>query len=519
MQVGKTKLDSLEFHRQYQMFVLSAKGKTIEQFLDYLTAQLLLREYAASKGWDKSEEYKRLAEYMEKTARRNGLLEKEITDRITVNDEDIQTYYQLLNTEFHLKHLLFPTRKEAWQALEKLRNGADWNALARETFADPALKQNGGDLGWYMWISLEPAIADRVKDLPLKAFSEPIQSADGFHIIKIENMRYNPIRPRYDYLVHKQKMKKRLIHFKKRVLADKYIYALKQQLAVKIKRAGLQALYEFSRKWPGFPMSGDLSKGQNRDEKNMTRDFDKIKTLPLVSSKKGLMTIGDFLEAYLYIPQQFRIPLKSKKTIIKEISEIYMEDVLDSIAAQRAINPMDDENYKLNLLNAEFKMFKTKLAAELNKKIKLNDRQARKYYEKNKAKYTYPDSIRYAEYRFKNKSDAEEFIAGKTGAPLRVDTHAQWTALTGELPFAGYLKPLASKVYSPPIQTTQGVTVLYIYERKKGGYKPFNAVKKQVLADAIQRRAQDAFRQWLRQQKQRVNVYMDRDWIEDNYSK
>ncbi|GEM_PF-6437141 len=519
LRVGTSKLDSLEFHRQYQMYVLSYRGKSIKSFVDYLIAELILKEYAQAKGWNESEENIRLREYVKNISRRNRFFEKKILDSVKVNDRDIRTYYQLLNTEFKLKHLVFSDRKTAWDTYTRLQRGADWNVLASKLFTDPRLKNNGGALGWTMWSELDPGIADQIKDLPLKVISRPIRSAYGFHIFKIENIRYNPIRPEYDFRVHRKKMKKRLINFKKRIRADAYINVLKKKFDVKIKRNGLQAFYKLRQKWPNDLLYKKFNTDQSGDKKGIRKDFKKIQEIPLVSSKKGNMTIGDFMRKYLLLPKQFRIPLTNKRVIIQAISKLFMENILDSLAIQDAVDPAQDVNYKINLLNAEFKVYKAKLVAELKKKIKVDEKIAQKYYQNNRTKYNYPDSVRYSLYRFKNKSDAEKYgsLGNKNIKPVRVENHKQWIGLTPGVPFGGYLKTMEVGTFSAPIQTTQGAVILYIFGRKAGRRKPFELVKQQVIADAVQQQRKERFLHWLSEQRSTTKLYIDWDWIHAHY--
>jgi peptidyl-prolyl cis-trans isomerase C len=75
-------------------------------------------------------------------------------------------------------------------ALAKIRAGADFAAVAKETSDDPAAKTNGGELGWVAAQALDPEFAKAAFDLKKDGeVSEPVLSRYGYHLIRLEGRR------------------------------------------------------------------------------------------------------------------------------------------------------------------------------------------------------------------------------------------------------------------------------------------------------------------------------------------
>lgn len=62
---------------------------------------------------------------------------------------------------------------------------ADFAELASENSQDPATARQGGDLGWVQADQLVPALRDVVTKLPENAISEPLRSAEAWHVVKL----------------------------------------------------------------------------------------------------------------------------------------------------------------------------------------------------------------------------------------------------------------------------------------------------------------------------------------------
>jgi peptidyl-prolyl cis-trans isomerase SurA len=80
------------------------------------------------------------------------------------------------------------SRRSADRVVEQLKRGAPFAALAQQ-FSQGATAHSGGDLGWILPGSLDPALAAAIEKLPLRQASEPIRTPAGWHILYVVDRR------------------------------------------------------------------------------------------------------------------------------------------------------------------------------------------------------------------------------------------------------------------------------------------------------------------------------------------
>ncbi|MDI6893279.1 MAG: peptidyl-prolyl cis-trans isomerase [Bacillota bacterium] len=120
---------------------------------------------------------------------------KMLLPQIQVGDEEIQPYFEAHRDEFdqqeavRLRRIVAGSEDEARQILAELRAGADFAALARERSLDKATASEGGDMGLVGRGELPPDLEDRAFTLPVGEWSDPVEGADGFHILEVLERR------------------------------------------------------------------------------------------------------------------------------------------------------------------------------------------------------------------------------------------------------------------------------------------------------------------------------------------
>lgn len=69
------------------------------------------------------------------------------------------------------------------------RPGADFATIARTHSEDAASAKNGGQIGWLAEAQIQPEIRQQLPKLAVNVISDPIRLDDGWHIIKVTDIR------------------------------------------------------------------------------------------------------------------------------------------------------------------------------------------------------------------------------------------------------------------------------------------------------------------------------------------
>ena len=90
--------------------------------------------------------------------------------------------------EWRASHILVKERSLAEDLLKRIKQGASFEALAREFSTCPS-KSSGGDLGWFGPGKMVPAFESAIKSLSAGSLSGVVQTQFGYHIIKCAGKR------------------------------------------------------------------------------------------------------------------------------------------------------------------------------------------------------------------------------------------------------------------------------------------------------------------------------------------
>lgn len=104
----------------------------------------------------------------------------------------------------HLKGADKATTEQAQSKLEMIRRSlkpkdADFAAIASAESEERDSASRGGEIGWLSETQIQPEIRSQLTNLTLNAISEPIRLNDGWHIIKVIDIR-EPYTPTLDQI-------------------------------------------------------------------------------------------------------------------------------------------------------------------------------------------------------------------------------------------------------------------------------------------------------------------------------
>lgn len=149
-------------------------------------------------GYETEDDFK---EYLSLTYKRDLAVDEYIAS--TLKEKEIKKYYEdEVYGEINVKHILIEpdtldgmtteekekaekeAEKKAKEVIKKLKNGEDWDKLAKEYSDDTSNSEKGGDLGWI-------STGDTVEEFEKAAFNlkkgkyttTPVKSSFGYHVI------------------------------------------------------------------------------------------------------------------------------------------------------------------------------------------------------------------------------------------------------------------------------------------------------------------------------------------------
>lgn len=134
------------------------------------------------------------------------LRQRDVIGGINVTPRELEDYLERQagranrNVEFKLSHILISTsanadpenvataEKRAWEIYERATNGEPFVELA-VAYSDGQQALDGGDMGWRKGEELPTLFADIVPGLEIGQVGEPIRSASGYHLVRLDDRR------------------------------------------------------------------------------------------------------------------------------------------------------------------------------------------------------------------------------------------------------------------------------------------------------------------------------------------
>lgn len=184
---------------------LAADPSRLDQLVRLRLAQKVVYDEAKSKGWDKQADVKRAVERAQQDTVANTYLSSISRPAADYpSEQQVQSAYDDNKALFtvpyslHFAQIFFPVsrtatpaeidaaRKKAADVAKQARaSGADFAALAKADSQDKTSAANGGDMGLVPQSALLPEIRKVTDGMKPGDVSAPVQTAMGFHVIKL----------------------------------------------------------------------------------------------------------------------------------------------------------------------------------------------------------------------------------------------------------------------------------------------------------------------------------------------
>ncbi len=201
------RVDGTDIHRTDVLATLQSLPPQVQQMqvaqiypllLERMIDGKLLASAAHSQHLESDPEVmKKVAQFQERTLQETYLT-RSMKDKLT-DDALKQRYQQSVKDnppqdEVHARHILVATEAEARQIIAELKKpGADFAAVAKAKSTDGSARE-GGDLGFFIKGDMVPEFSAAAFALkPGEITPEPVKTQFGWHVIKVEERRTQPV--------------------------------------------------------------------------------------------------------------------------------------------------------------------------------------------------------------------------------------------------------------------------------------------------------------------------------------
>lgn len=264
--LGAVKVDRDELLRQLQAMPPQARGQLkenragLDQWLRARLAEKALIEQARAQGWQDKPEIKRAFQ----AAQERIVLQSYLESVSRAPDDypaqaDLQAAYErakpqlAVPAQYRVSQIFLPAalgdadavasaRKQAQDLVKRAQAPkADFAALAQNFSRDDTTRAQGGDIGFLPLAQLTPEMRPVIEQMKEGEVSAPVQSAAGFHILKLSAFRAASVTP-FDQV--KEELRAALRSQRQELAARAYLEGLLNAGTVSIDGAALNAAFE-----------------------------------------------------------------------------------------------------------------------------------------------------------------------------------------------------------------------------------------------------------------------------------
>lgn len=394
--VGEKVISQSDFLDRYEDFIFQTNIKdnifARKEILNSLISEKLLLEYDDNSSIMENDEYKKDIIWKENQVVLAYLKDREVYRNINVTDKDTREAFLRSSQKIAARHLYASSEEEINELAELLKIGVDFNTLARQTFTDSTLKNNGGYLGYFSWGDMDPVFENKAFSMKIGEISAPIRLENGYSIIKIEDKVTHPLLTESEYLNKRNKFTQILKINKKRPAEKEFISSIINLEEIKLNDVQIELIWEKVR----------LSIESNEVIGN------KLDSKIAVEYKGANYTSSQLLKKIEMLPHSHFKKITSKDKLVTVIKGLILQEELLELADKKGFTDVDLVVNKMKSLKS--KVFMKYKISEIIDNSFIDDSLILDYYESNKNLFTSHAQINVQEIIVDTLTLAKEII-------------------------------------------------------------------------------------------------------------
>ena len=375
----------------------SAGNLSLAEYVQKLIDDMLIIEEARRMGMEQDPQVQQAVKAYILRESVVKLYDEEISQKVSISDEDIINYYRKNYEMFSLGIIEVSSEEEAANIAGQLKKGADFSDLARK-YSTHRSGKNGGEIVLARR-SIPPYIGETITGLSPGELSDILKIRDKYYIVKLISRKeaydeeLKNVRKEIEKVIRKQREKER---------ADEYLGSLRKHAAIKINKDILSAI---------SPGKGD------EESENWSKD------------KRAVAEVnGSVLTAGEFVAMATAYRGKSEEYILNSWID---RKVVDQEALGRRYDTTPDlkkkiERYKNQLLKKVF------INKAIIPKIEISDKRLKDYYLKHREEFAGPDRFRIQQITVKTMDEARNLLSS-----LQQGADFSWLAKNKSIDSAG----------------------------------------------------------------------------------
>jgi foldase protein PrsA len=450
------------------------------------------------------------------------LYNEKIMNKISISDKDIESFFNKYGGEVQAGHILVADSSLAESLYTAIKNGAEFEKLAKDFSQDPLSADKGGSMGYVPYGRFEDEFQNAIFSMKLGEISRPIHSRNGWHIAKVfDKIKNTPAdlekdKSKYRDLVHQFKQKTMVREFIDDVRSE-YDYKLNKTNLDLLKRKAEEAKASGT-KQPGLPNSAYLD--------STLFNASELK-LNVVDYDGGGVTINDYLELMKgYRPQ--RAPDLNDTGIMNDIFEgMAMPILLEKMAYKEGIDKT--ETFKSDWGYTEgsdlMQQMKNKIQGQAGP---VTEDDIVKYYNEHRDDFFMPDQVRVSAIAVKTREEAVELLkrvegganffqlavkysvdkkTGSQGGDLNFFTVARYT------PIYNAAEKLENNQLGGPVEMDGNWWIFKVIDRILKRPKELDLVRPDITNRVSIEKAQNLYNEWIENMKKKIPSTMNLELI------
>jgi parvulin-like peptidyl-prolyl isomerase len=492
-----------EFRQRFEKYLAASGDRdnilVREKILNNMMNERLIVEDVHRQGLDADSMYEEKMREISGQALLDAYARRITTDTLRVTEAEMAEEFRSRNMRVSARYVYAATAEGALGLKRRLEAGESFEKLARETFRDPALASTGGSLGFFGYGDMEPALERTAFRLPIGALSDPVRMKVGYAIIRVDKRVERPLVSEYDYAKARPSLEEAILHRKTAELLAREADSISADLAPRFDEGGLA---EAERAWEG----GSLWSPAGAE---LPAVPDSVGRRPLVTTRGGTWTVGEFLAGATQMRQKDRARIRSSAAIRDAVIGLLTREVLLTRARQSGLESDVKVRDQVRNVREDYllRRWKITILDTLGRRARWNEDSLRARFNADRSRWRIPPMVNVAEIVAAREDDAMRLArrvrAGEDFASIaRRYSVRRWSAERGgELGFAARESygPLADTLFSAAPGTIIGpqpmkgmFVILKILARKPGRARTYEESRDDIVAEILPKREETA---------------------------